>query len=165
MRCGMSKNTLINVNYRAANKSDVIAMARLRAEEWGTERYWCDRMNGYLGGVSNPRASLEPRIIYVAEKGNTLVGFIAGHLTGRFQCQGELQWINVEPEHRGTGVASELLRMLASWFVEQEAMRICVDVEPDNTTAQQFYRRHGAKNLNEHWLVWDDISTVLANPR
>jgi ribosomal protein S18 acetylase RimI-like enzyme len=86
---------------------------------------------------------------------------IAGHLTRRYACDGELQWIYVIPKRRGSGIASELLRLLAAWFAEQKASRICVDVDPANTTARRFYTRRGAANLNEHWLVWHDINVVL----
>src|SRR5207249_1752092 len=96
-----------------------------------------------------------------ADHGGRLVGFIAGHLTRRFGCDGELQWINVIPERRGSGVADELLRRLAGWFAQQNASRICVDVDPDNPTERKFYMRHGAQPLNPHWLVWNDISSVI----
>ena len=102
-----------------------------------------------------------PRVIYVAWEGDSLVGMIAGHLTRRYSCDGELEWINVIPERRGSGIALELLRRLAAWFAEQKASRVCVDVDPANTTARRFYMRHGTKNLNEHWLVWNDIKVVL----
>lgn len=36
-----------------------------------------------------------------------------------------------------------------------------MDVDPANTTARRFYMPHGAENLNEHWLVWNDIKVVL----
>jgi hypothetical protein len=41
-----------------------------------------------------------------------------------------------------------------------EASRVCVDVDAANTTARRFYMRHGAEKLNEHWLVWNDISVM-----
>jgi ribosomal protein S18 acetylase RimI-like enzyme len=92
---------------------------------------------------------------------DSAVGFVAGHLTRRYACEGELQWINVISGRRGSNIASELLRRLASWFARQRALRICVNVDPANTTAQRFYRRHGAETLNKHWLVWSDIKIVL----
>jgi ribosomal protein S18 acetylase RimI-like enzyme len=72
-----------------------------------------------------------------------------------------LQWINVAKERRGGGIAGELLRRLAAWFVEQKASKICVDVQPTNLAARKFYRRHGATDLNPHWLVWNDIRVAL----
>lgn len=83
------------------------------------------------------------------------------NLTRRFDCDGELQWIYVAQEHRRSRVASELLRLLAQWFIERAARRICVDVGDD--TARPFYRRYGAVERNKHWMVCDDIGVVLQN--
>jgi ribosomal protein S18 acetylase RimI-like enzyme len=139
-------------------------MARIRAARWETEEFWEKRISGYLDGEHHPQKALMPRVIYVATEGNSLVGFIAGHLTRRYECDGELEWIDVIPAHRRSGVASELLRLLAAWFSGQNARRICVDVDPANTVARRFYTRHGAESLNPHWLVWNDINVVLREP-
>ena len=149
------------VQYRLAGKSDLPAMARIRAAERETEEYWKVRIALYLSGKHHPRQALLPRVSYVAVVGSSLVGFIAGHLTRRYGCDGELQWISVIPERRGSAVASRLLRLLAGWFADRKASRICVDVDPANTIARRFYLRHGAEKLNEHWLVWNDVSVVL----
>jgi ribosomal protein S18 acetylase RimI-like enzyme len=149
------------MNYRLARKSDIPSMARIRAADWETEQYWRARISGYLAGELHPREALRPRVIYVATEANSLAGFIAGHLTRRYKCEGELEWIDVILEYRRSGVASELLRHLAAWFIEQKASRICVDVQPENTVARNFYTKHGAEKLNEHWLVWKDIRSAL----
>jgi ribosomal protein S18 acetylase RimI-like enzyme len=151
------------VHYRQVERSDIPAMARIRAAEWESEAYWNVRISRYLDGELHPQHALKERVNYVASEGDTLVGFIAGHLTRRHGCDGELEWINVIPERRGSGIASGLLRLLAAWFVEQKASRICVDVDPANTAAQRFYRRHGAENLKPHWLVWHNIKDVLGD--
>lgn len=153
------------LKIRLADPSDIPAMARMRAAQWESEEYWQARIARYLSGELHPRQALLPRIAYVGYAGEALAGFIAGHLTRRYQCHGELEWIDVIPSHRRSGVASELLRHLAGWFVEQNARRICVDVQPANTVARRFYEGHGAEPLNEHWLVWNDIKGVLAQPR
>ena len=94
------------------------------------------------------------------------MAFAAGHLTRRYDCEGELRWINVLPEYRGAGIASELLRLLADWFLKQDARKICVDVEPSNTGARAFYLRHGARPLRDGWLVRDGMSSLRgANSR
>jgi ribosomal protein S18 acetylase RimI-like enzyme len=140
-------------------------MAEIRAVEWGTIDYWHDRISRYLNENNYPysQTALLPRVVYVGLKNNVLTGFIAGHLTRRLNCEGELEWINVMAGYRGSGVASELLKLLAEWFAKQGALKICIDVEPANSAAQRFYRRHGAENLNQHWLYWKDISVVLKN--
>lgn len=86
---------------------------------------------------------------------------LSGILSERFGCQGELQWINVIPAYRGKGVALGLLRYLAQWFVEQQALYVCVDVGGEE--GRSFYKKHGAESLDKHWMVWKDISTVLNN--
>jgi ribosomal protein S18 acetylase RimI-like enzyme len=149
--------------YREADPSDVRAMAEIRAAEWGTEDYWYDRIMRYLNHDNYPytQTALLPRVVYVGLSNDVLTGFIAGHLTHRLNCDGELEWVNVMAGFRRSGVASELLKLLAEWFVKKGALKICIDVEPANTAAQRFYRRYGAENLNHHWLFWKDISVVL----
>ena len=97
--------------------------------------------------------------MWVATDGQSLIGYVAGHLTRRFGCDGELQWIYVVRQHRRSGVASQLLYLLAEWFVEQNARYVCVDVGDDD--ARHFYRARGAIPLNKHWMAWKDIGDVL----
>jgi ribosomal protein S18 acetylase RimI-like enzyme len=149
---------------RIARQSDVPAMARLRAANLPSEEAWTLRIASYLAKEHHPRHALVPRVAYVALLCDNVVGYIAGHLTRRYQCDGELQWINVTPQQRGQGVAAELLRRLAKWFARHKASRICVDVDPANTPARRFYAKHGAQTLNAHWLVWPDIKAALKNP-
>jgi RimJ/RimL family protein N-acetyltransferase len=150
------------VRYREADLADVEAMARIRAVEWETEEYWRRRIHGYMTGALNPQQALTPRVAYVASDGDLLIGYITGHLTRRYACDGELQWINVARWRSGGGVAPELLRRLGAWFAGRGAKQVCVDVDPDNPAARAFYRRHGADELNRHWMVWNDITTVLS---
>ena len=58
-------------------------------------------------------------------------------------------------------MASRLIRVLAKWFVANNALRICVDMEPLNTIARRFYARHGAEDLKPHRMVWNDIHVIL----
>ena len=102
-----------------------------------------------------------PRVIFVAIEVDAIVGYIGGHLTQRYGCDGELQYLYVSPEHRRKGVASEMLSSLARWFRERDASRICVDVQPDNARARAFYTRHGATYMSSYWLVWPDIELAL----
>lgn len=151
----MEKDKLL---YRQAGDGDTPQMAEIRAGDWGTEPYWRERIRQYLHGDLHPRESLPSRVAFVVVEGDRVVGLIAGHLTRRFGCDGELEWISVRPECRKRGVAAELFSLLAEWFVAQGARRVCVDVEPSNLVARRFYARHGAKDLKPHWMVWDDIS-------
>jgi GNAT superfamily N-acetyltransferase len=149
------------IRYRTAASADVPALARLRraGEAGGASE---ERMARYLAGEHHPQQALAPRVMWTAEADGAPIGYAAGHLTRRFGCDGELQWIYVAAGHRRSRVASALLRHLAEWFLAHGARRVCVDVGDD--AARPFYRRHGAVELNRHWMVWDDIGDVLRLP-
>ena len=149
------------MEYRKAEEADIAGMARIRAEERGTQDYWAARISGYIACAVHPQQALMPRVCYVSVEQKTVAGFIAGHLTHRYGCAGELQWINVSREFRRDGVASKLLLRLAEWFSEQNALKVCVNVDPADTAASRFYLRHGAERLNMHWLLWQDMSRLL----
>ena len=152
----------MSVVFQAAEDRDLDAMAAIRAREWETEAYWKRRIGGYMAVELSPQHALAARAVFVAVDDGEVVGFVAGHRTRRYACDGELEWINVASEQRGHGIAGQLLAVMARWFVEQQALRVCVDVEPKNTVARRFYTRYGAEPLNPHWMVWEDIRKVSA---
>lgn len=115
----------------------------------------------YLRGEHHPQEALAARLGVLADVDGTLVGYAAGHLTTRLGCAGEVQWLLVAPESRGGQVASALLGHLARWLVAAGARRVCVNVEPANERARRFYRRHGATDLSEYWMVWPDIGAAF----
>jgi ribosomal protein S18 acetylase RimI-like enzyme len=154
---------------RQAEESDVLAMAKIRARVWQTEGFWTDRIGRYLRAEHSPQQALASRTAFVAIEENVVVGFVAGHRTRRHQCDGELQWINVVEEKRGQSIAGKLLEKMAGWFVEQGAVRICVNVDPNNTTARRFYEKCGAKFLNDQpmndqWMIWEDVRRMRCEP-
>ncbi|HET9513254.1 MAG TPA: GNAT family N-acetyltransferase [Gemmatimonadales bacterium] len=147
------------IHYREATSGDVPEMARCRLSDPAAGPA-DQRMAAYLGGRHHPQQALAPRVACLARVDGAVVGYIAGHLTRRFGCDGELQYLFVAPSYRGTEVAGELLRFLARWFTRQGAVRICVNVEPSNAAARAFYARHGATQLSAPWFVWSDIAVV-----
>jgi ribosomal protein S18 acetylase RimI-like enzyme len=152
--------------FREAKLSDIAGMAGLRARDWGSEEYWRERIQAYMGGQLDPKDALPPRVGFVCADGDEVVGLIAGHLTRRFGCDGELEWISVSSAYRGQKIGSQLLLKLADWFVAQGARFICVDVDPANELARRFYAANGAYDLKPHWMAWKDIGTVCdVSPR
>jgi ribosomal protein S18 acetylase RimI-like enzyme len=149
--------------YRPARASDIPAMAQIRAADWGNEEYWRRRIAEYLNRKMGPKEALRSRTSFVCVREERIVGLVAGHLTRRFDCEGELEWISVRQECRGKGVASRLFLLLAEWFIAHGAHRVCVDVDPANEAARRFYERHGAVDLRRHWMVWKDIQIYSQN--
>jgi len=151
----------VPIQFKIATDSDIPSLARLRSLGWGDIDYWIPRVTAYMNGENNPQKALPQRVLYVAAERDAIIGFIAGHLTQRLDCEGELEWIDVDTGYRRKGIASELVRVLAKWFEEQGAYKICVD--PGNESARKFYAANGAENLNAHWMYWKDMSILLKN--
>jgi GNAT superfamily N-acetyltransferase len=149
------------MTIRPAEDSDIPLMARIRAQNWETESFWTDRICRYLRGEHSPQKALAGRAIFVAVEEGELVGFVAGHRTTRFGCEGELQWIDVREDKRSLGIGHKLMERMGAWFVEQRAGRICVNVEPVNKPARALYSKCGAQPLKEHWMIWDDARKML----
>jgi GNAT superfamily N-acetyltransferase len=147
---------------RPAGDRDIARMALIRAQVWQSEEFWKDRIARYLKGEHSPQKALAARAAFVAAEDGRVVGFVAGHRTHRLGCEGELQWINVLEGQRGTGIASRLMGAIGVWFVEQRALRVCVNVDPENTPARKLYARYGARPLNEQWMVWEDAREMAA---
>jgi GNAT superfamily N-acetyltransferase len=146
---------------RLAEERDVEAMAAIRARRWGTRDFWVERIGPYLKGKYFPQQALPARAVFVADNdGAVVVGFVAGHQTRRFGCDGELEWIDVAEEWRRTGIAAKLLAHAGSWFVQNGLGRVCVNVDPDNAPARGFYAKHGAVALNDYWMVWEDAGSM-----
>lgn len=51
------------------------------------------RMAQYLEGRHHPQEALAPRIIFVCLEDDSVIGYIGGHLTRRFDCDGGLQYL------------------------------------------------------------------------
>lgn len=118
------------------------------------------RMAAYFERQHHPQKALVPRAGFVALDTDAVVGYIAGHLTRRFGYDGEVQYLYVPPEYRRHGIATALLRLMAAWFRDQNAMRVCVNVNVDSPPAAPFYLSQGASVLSDYWYAWEDITTL-----
>lgn len=143
------------IKYREVKDEDIPGLAKFRSKNDDEQMYWEQRIAGYLKLTYHPQKALQERVIFVAEDEEKIIGFIAGHLTQRFNCDGELQWINVSEAYRNKGIGFELICVLNRWFIQHNAFKICVD--PGNELARKFYKKYDAEELNEHWLFWEDV--------
>ena len=69
-----------------------------------------------------------------------------------------MQYLYVAPEFRRRGIASSLLRLMARWFHEHAAIKVCVDV--GSPAAERFYHSLGASPLSplkKYRYVWEDM--------
>jgi ribosomal protein S18 acetylase RimI-like enzyme len=148
------------LQLRVATISDVAGMGHCRLTD-PAAGLADERMSAYFQGQHHPQQALLPRVGYVALVNDSKVGYIAGHLTTRHACAGEVQYLFVAPAYRRRGVAAALLRQLATWFREEQATKVCVCVDPDSPAAQPFYQSLGASPFRKYWYAWEDIGVLL----
>ncbi|MDP9082004.1 MAG: GNAT family N-acetyltransferase [Bacteroidota bacterium] len=118
------------------------------------------RWNTYFRGLS-PASAKPERVVYKAVIHDQIVGYIAGHLTGRYDKDAEIQSFYVLRDQQRSGVGTLLLKSLLSWLATQNAKSLCVGIEPHNPY-QAFYLKYGGVHLNPHWICWDDIKALRA---
>jgi len=76
-----------SVQFRKATSADVAAMARCRLTDPAAGMA-DPRMAAYFEGQHHPQQALLPRVGYVAWAGAAVDGYIAGHRTHRYDCEG-----------------------------------------------------------------------------
>jgi GNAT superfamily N-acetyltransferase len=148
-----------DIRLRIATSADVPAMVACRLTDSAAGRA-DPRVAAYFEGTHHPQDARLPRIGYVALARETVVGYIAGHLTTRHGCAAEVQYLFVASDFRRRGVATALLRLLADWFGKAGARKVCVCVDADSPAAKPFYESTGASPFRRLWYGWDDISRV-----
>ena len=154
---------LDTIRYREATVLDIPEIAKLCSHQGEDETYWKGRIHGYITLEFNPHQATSARLVYVAVHKGIIIGFIAGHLTKRTDYPGQIQWITTAEQVRRTGVGSELLWILAGWFMDNQVKSVRVDIDPKQTGSMGFYRYHHAMSINTYWQYWDDIQVVLSD--
>ncbi|WP_227353862.1 GNAT family N-acetyltransferase [Haladaptatus salinisoli] len=96
-------------------------------------------------------ASADERCVTVADAGDELAGYVFV-LPDDFAFVWDAAVLNeifVRPDHRGTGVADELMDAAVDFARDQTLPlgRLVLDVDRENARARSFYDRHGF----EHW--------------
>ena len=127
----------------------------IRPLESAAEREWCAQLMASsepwltLGRTveESNRAMQDPsREVYLAVQGTEAVGFIILTLTGPFP--GYVQAVCVSPEHRGSGVGTQLLAF-AEARIFRQSPNVFLCVSSFNVDAQRLYERLGYVLIGE----------------
>jgi len=109
----------------------------------------------------SPLTSKPERIILKAVDGEEIIGYLAGHLTTRFGMDAEIQSFYILHEYQRQGIGTALLCRFSDWLKTHQGVSLCVGVLPANPY-KAFYLKNGGKYLNEHWIIWNDVSVILS---
>ncbi|RKT88657.1 Ribosomal protein S18 acetylase RimI [Saccharopolyspora antimicrobica] len=86
----------------------------------------------------------QPDACWVAEAGGRVAGFVLGSLSYDERADwGYVEWLAVDPEHQGRGLAKTLLEESCAALFAAGATRVITDVEQTNTASAHLMRRCG----------------------
>ena len=91
----------------------------------------------------------EDAVFPVAVADGVVVGFAESYVVGRRERVGEIDWLHVHPDHRGSGIGSALLERLESALRSADVDRIEARVLVDNEAGTEFYEREGYDVVGE----------------
>ncbi|GAA4698087.1 ribosomal protein S18-alanine N-acetyltransferase [Nocardioides conyzicola] len=144
------------MTVRPATAADVSAIADLEADNLGVDA-WSEGLvrEGVVGNL--------PTISYlVAEVDGTVVGHATASVVADIA---ELQRIAVDPAHRRTGVASELLDAVVDAARSGGADRLLLEVREDNAGAIAFYAARDFVEVHRRRGYYRDGTTAVVMRR
>jgi ribosomal protein S18 acetylase RimI-like enzyme len=94
-------------------------------------------------------------MLETAEIDGDIVGFVQGRLVGTDPVVGEIEWLHVLPDHRGSGVGVQLLAEIQDTFRDRGATVVHGLVLGDNEDGTGFYTHHGFEQVGEREVEID----------
>ena len=144
------------MTVRAATPDDVPTIADLEVDNLGVDA-WSEGLvrEGVTGNL--------PTISYLVAE---VDGSVVGHATASVVADiAELQRIAVEPAHRRTGLATELLDAVIGSAREGGADRLLLEVREDNAGALAFYAARGFVEVDRRRRYYRDGTTAVVMRR
>ncbi|WP_222916558.1 GNAT family N-acetyltransferase [Natrinema sp. SYSU A 869] len=104
----------------------------------------------------------ENTLLHVVEtgdeiEGTTIAGFVEGRLADEW---GEVNWLFVDPEHRGKGIGTELYETANETLRDRGAEHVCVTVLEANTEGHQFVEQFGLEHNGDRRIEVAEESLV-----
>ncbi len=169
---------------RVASKDDAKYIADIHTQSWRntyqsalTKQYLAEivpkeRSEVWKDRLENPKYNQH---VIVAESDGKIVGFGCVYSGENTEWGAYLDNLHVSKSYQSKGIGKLLLAKIVQWCLKQEPEKgMCLLVNQDNTKAQEFYVKFGARNARmgiwnapdgsivpTYWLVWDDLSNLM----
>lgn len=140
------------MTVRTATPADAAAVVALERDNLGVDA-WSEGLvvDGIGGGL--------PTVSYlVAERDGVVVGHAVASVVADIA---ELQRIAVDPAHRRTGLATELVDAVAAHARAGGADRLLLEVREDNVGALAFYAARGFVEVDRRRRYYRDGATAV----
>jgi ribosomal protein S18 acetylase RimI-like enzyme len=96
-------------------------------------------------------ADEDTHFVVAAEDGE-LAGFVQSYVVSRREVIGEIDWLHVDPDHRGRGVGTDLLQALEGELLAAGVERLEGTVLVANEMGTEFYETHGFTAAGERTI-------------
>lgn len=109
--------------------------------------------------VFGDEISAEGRVYVVAEAGGTVVvGFAGVMIVGD---EAHITNLLVDPDHRGQGLATEMMGSLVRFAVESGARHLTLEVRANNEAARRLYARFGLAPVGVRPRYYGDDDALI----
>jgi RimJ/RimL family protein N-acetyltransferase len=135
----------VRVRRLTRDDVDVLRDVRLRALRDAPDAFWTTYEQEAAYGADDWRRWLTTAALFVAEDGSAApaVGLVGGMADRMSPGVALLVAMWVEPEHRGTGLADELVAAVTGWAASEGRLTVRLYVEEHNERARRCYQRLG----------------------
>jgi len=127
------------ITYRDANSFDIPVLVSLDKELFP--------YSPWSAGQYREEISAPTRLFVVAlDDASSVIGYAGVFAPGG--AEADVLTIGVVPQHRGQGIARELMARITQWATDQGSIAMMLEVKTDNVEAISLYESLGYTKLN-----------------
>lgn len=127
------------ITYRDANSFDIPVLVSLDKELFP--------YSPWSAGQYREEISAPTRLFVVAlDDARRVIGYAGVFAPGG--AEADVLTVGVVPQHRGQGIARELMAGITKWAIDQGSIAMMLEVKTDNVAAISMYESLGYSKLN-----------------
>ena len=127
------------ITYRDANSMDIPVLVSLDKELFPYSPWSSGQ---YREEISAPTR----RFIVAVDEGLSVIGYAGVFAPGG--AEADILTVGVIAQHRGQGIARELMAGITKWAINQGSIAMMLEVKTDNAAAISLYESLGYSKLN-----------------
>jgi ribosomal-protein-alanine N-acetyltransferase len=127
------------ITYRDANSMDIPVLVSLDKELFPYSPWSSGQ---YREEISAPTR----RFIVAVDEGLSVIGYAGVFAPGG--AEADILTVGVIAQHRGQGIARELMAGITKWAIDQGSIAMMLEVKTDNAAAISLYESLGYSKLN-----------------
>ena len=127
------------ITYRDANSFDIPVLVSLDKDLFPYSPWSAGQ---YREEISAPTR----RFIVAVDEGQSVIGYAGVFAPGG--AEADVLTVGVIPQHRGRGIARELMAHITQWAIDQGSIAMMLEVKTDNSEAISLYESLGYSKLN-----------------